>query len=65
MTGKHYGSAESTNEQKVCAQEDTLKAAERFGTSGKVSRADVTNRAKLTLLIEVIGPGDTGDRVQN
>ena len=61
MTGKLYGYGRvSTEDQKLGAQEDILKAAGcDVVLVEKVSGADIANRPKLALLMEVIGPGDT------
>jgi len=61
VSGKVYGYGRvSTQDQNLGAQEDALKAAGcDVILMEKVSGAEVANRAKLALLLEVIGSGDT------
>jgi DNA invertase Pin-like site-specific DNA recombinase len=61
VSGKVYGYGRvSTEDQNLGAQEDALRAAGcDVVLLEKVSGADVANRPKLTLLMEVVGPGDT------
>ena len=58
---KRYGYGRvSTEDQNLGAQEDALKNAGcDVILMEKVSGAEVANRVKLALLMEVIGSGDT------